>query len=321
MATSGRPRRDGLELLRAAAQLWDAADHDIGYLARLFTQTSLPYRDPGDVPSWGRRNGDLSLTVQPGIVTEADGTARSIGYPFGTVPRLLLTWLSTEAVRTKSRDLVLGDSLSDFMRQLGMQPTGGKHGTIHRLRNQAERLFQASLSVQWENEQGSGGGRMGVASTYQLWKANDDPNQASLFPSVVRLSGDFFDEVTQHPVPLDLGALRALRGSPLRLDIYCWLTYRMSYLGRRTEIPWPSLRAQFGSNLADTKQGRARFRLEFERHLREVLVVYRDANVEVSTGGIVLLPSPTHVAPALSRGRGQVLSGPSISDSRPPIRR
>ena len=120
---------------------------------------------------------------------------------------------------------------------------------------------------------------------------------------MVRLSGDFFDEVTQHPVPLDLGALRALRGSPLRLDIYCWLTYRMSYLGRRTEIPWPSLRAQFGSNLADTKQGRARFRLEFERHLREVLVVYRDANVEVSTGGIVLLPSSTHVAPALSRGR------------------
>ena len=268
---------------------------DVGYLARLFTQTSLPYRDPGDVPSWGRRNGDLSLTVQPGIVTGHDGSSRSVGYPFGTVPRLLLTWLSTEAVRTRSRDLVLGESLSDFMRQLGMQPTGGTNGTITRLRTQAERLFMASLSVHWENEHGSGGGRMGVASTYQLWSAEDNPNQRVRFPSTVRLSGDFFDEVTQHPVPLDLGALRALRGSPLRLDIYCWLTYRMSYLRRRSEIPWASLRAQFGSNLADTKQGRNRFKVDFEKHLREVLTVYREANVETSRSGLVLLPSRTHV--------------------------
>jgi Plasmid encoded RepA protein len=301
MATRGRPARDGLDLLRAATVLWDAEAQDVGYLARLFTQTSLPYRDPGDVPFWGRRNGDLSLTVQPGVVTEADGTSRSIGYPFGTVPRLLLTWLSTEAVRTKSRDLILGENLSDFMRQLGMQATGGRNGTIHRLRTQAERLFQASLSVRWDNEHGTGGGRMGIASTYQLWKAEDDPNQTTLFPSVVRLSGDFFDEVTQHPVPLDLGALRALRGSPMRLDIYCWLTYRMSYLHRRTEVPWTVLRTQFGSNLADTKQGRARFRVEFERHLREVVLVYREANVEVSPGGVVLLPSRTHVPPAVPR--------------------
>jgi hypothetical protein len=53
------------------------------------------------------------------------------------------------------------------------------------------------------------------------------------------------------------GPLRALRGSALRLDIYAWLTYRMSYLQRPTTVRWPSLRAQFGSDLADTKQGRA----------------------------------------------------------------
>jgi hypothetical protein len=29
----------------------------------------------------------------------------AIGYPFGTAPRLVLTWLSTEAVRTKSRSM------------------------------------------------------------------------------------------------------------------------------------------------------------------------------------------------------------------------
>jgi Plasmid encoded RepA protein len=114
-------------------------------------------------------------------------------------------------------------------------------------------------------------------------------------PSVVRLSAEFFEEVTQHPVPLDFGALRALRGSSLRLDIYAWLTYRMSYLQRPTTVPWESLRAQFGSDLADTKQGRAQFRRDFERHLREVVLVYREANVETVPTGVLLRPSLTHV--------------------------
>ena len=147
-----RTKRSNLELLRVAAELWDADDHEIGYLARLFAQTSLPYRDPGEVPAWGRRNGNLVLVVQPGMTIDKDGVPRSIGYPFGTVPRLVLTWLSTEAVRTKSRDLVLGESLAEFMRSLELTPTGGRNGTITRLRRQMERLFQATLSARWEGD-------------------------------------------------------------------------------------------------------------------------------------------------------------------------
>jgi hypothetical protein len=230
------------------------------------------------------------------MVIDRDGTARSIGYPFGTIPRLLLSWLSTEALRTKSAQLTLGTSLTEFMRTLELQPSGGKNGTITRLRRQMERLFQATLSVRWDGE-GSreAGGRLNVASAYDLWWADTDPDRPSLLPSTVRLSAEFYREVVEHPVPLDLAALRALRGSPLRLDIYAWLTYRMSYLQRRTEVPWEALRGQFGSNNADTPQGRAQFRKDFERNLREVLVVYREANVEVSRGGVVLLPSRTHV--------------------------
>ncbi|MEQ3552619.1 replication protein RepA [Pseudonocardia nematodicida] len=282
---AGTPSRD-LRLLRAAAELWDQDEQEIGFLARLFTQTSLPYRDPGDKPRWERRNGDLTLSVRPG----------STGYPYGAMPRLLLNWLSTEALRTKSRDLVLGRNLSDFMRQLGLTPTGGKNGTITRLMKQSDRLFQASLAVRWEGEHRVAGGQMNVASEYNLWsRPSDDPEAHTLFPSVVRLSGDFFDEVTNHPVPIDLGALRALRGSALRLDIYCWLTYRMSYLRRPSTVSWETLRAQFGSELADTKQGRGQFRRDFAKHLREVLLVYRDANVETTEVGVTLSPSRTHV--------------------------
>ena len=59
--------------------------------------------------------------------------------PYGTLPRLLMAWGSTEAVRTQSRELVLGDSLSEFMRTLGIYNSGGHPKT--RLKNQMQRLF------------------------------------------------------------------------------------------------------------------------------------------------------------------------------------
>jgi Plasmid encoded RepA protein len=47
------------------------------------------------------------------------------GLPYGTVPRLLLARLTTEAVRTGERELVLGDTLSRFMAQLDVIPASG----------------------------------------------------------------------------------------------------------------------------------------------------------------------------------------------------
>ena len=53
--------------------------------------------------------------------------------PFGNLPRLILAWLCTEAVRTQNRELVLGKSLADFMRAPGVYSTSG--GKYTRLRN------------------------------------------------------------------------------------------------------------------------------------------------------------------------------------------
>ena len=65
--------------------------------------------------------------------------------PFGNFPRLLLAWVSTEAVRTQSRELDLGRSLSEFMRSLDVYTTSG--GTHTRLRNQMKRLFNAHIQL------------------------------------------------------------------------------------------------------------------------------------------------------------------------------
>ena len=47
---------------------------------------------------------------------------------FKPLALLLLAWVTTEAVLTQSRVLVLGDSLSDFMRALGVYSNSGTTG-------------------------------------------------------------------------------------------------------------------------------------------------------------------------------------------------
>ena len=48
----------------------------------------------------------------------------------------------------------------------------------------------------------------------------------------MRTTEKFFQEIIEHPVPLDLNILKSLKRSPLGLDMYLWLTYRMFNLTR-----------------------------------------------------------------------------------------
>ena len=254
MSTAGRPKRDEIAVVKLAADLWEQECHERGFLARVFTQTSLPYRNPGDdLPAWVRYNGNrsagITLALQPGppYLDPKTGQFVPIGYPYGTIPRLLLTWLSTEAVRTKERVIPLGDSLSDFMRQLGLIVSGGRFGNIRKLREQTQRLFQSRITVDYRESVGSGYGyqrdsfkQVTIADSYDLY-APTNPEQLVLVPSYVELSERFFQEVTENPVPVSLDALRQLRGSPMRLDIYAWLVHRMSYLSKSSNVPWDSL--------------------------------------------------------------------------------
>jgi hypothetical protein len=301
------PKRDMAKLVEEALAIEAQEAQEAGalaYMARLFCQTSLPYRDPGEVPVWGRSNGIVSLTMQPGYRQDKDGRLSPIGFPYGVIPRLLLAWLTTEAVQTKSRTLFLSDSLSAFLAELGLASTGGTRGNIGRVRTQLERLFRAHITCEIDSDEATAAAMFGVADGYCLWwdPKQRDPRQGQLLPSSVTLSEAFYEQVLS-AVPVDLRALRALKGAPLRLDIYAWLVHRLSYLRRPTAIPWELLRFQFGSAFADTRFGRARFREDFTKHLRQVLVVYRAANVEVTPPGLVLRPSRTHIAPR-RRGTG-----------------
>src|SRR5690606_9269785 len=85
-------------------------DVDVGYLARLLVQVTMPHRDPGGT-EFERVNGHLRMRMQAWSKT---------GLPFGVYPRLLLAWVTTEAVRTRSPNIDLGSSMSEFLRRIDL---------------------------------------------------------------------------------------------------------------------------------------------------------------------------------------------------------
>lgn len=266
----------------------------VGYMARVLVQATMPHSKPQG-NEYARTNGRLHVSIMaPG----------DVGLPYGSYPRLLLTWLTTEAVRTQSSTLHLGESLSEFMRQLGLIPTGGRWGTMPRLRDQANRLFKSFVTAYEDGSEESGrdrGSNIQVAHKWDVWwhptKTRGMAEQGNLFTSWVKLTDDFYNEVIDRPVPVDLRAIRALKKSPLALDLYAWTTYRVSYLNRRTEIPWQALQMQFGSNYGDTPQGQRNFKRHLFEALRKVQTVYPDLRASEGDRGLVLLPSPSHILP------------------------
>jgi len=258
----------------------------LGFMARALVQASMPHKKPAGV-EFARTNGTFTLSMW---------APSKVGLPYGSIPRMLMAWLTTEAVRTKQRQLLLGESLSAFMQDLDMVPTGGRWGTITRLREQSRRLFTTSISCFYEDEHREAEIGFRVVDKHVLWWEPKDPDQTSLFDSFVVLSEAFFKEVIANPVPVDMRALKALKKSPLSLDIYCWLTYRMSYLKERIEIPWAALQLQFGADYATHAHGVRDFKRAFLRELRKVRAVYGQAKVEDGRVGLVLKPSTPHIS-------------------------
>ena len=102
------------------------ADPDLGFMARMLALCSLPRTNPGNRLQYKRVNGPFTLYMTAGGGNKL---------PYGNLPRLILAWVSTEAVRTQSRVLILGSSLSEFMRTLGMEDrSGSPRGDRTRLR-------------------------------------------------------------------------------------------------------------------------------------------------------------------------------------------
>lgn len=301
-----RLTREGARFIEQTVAIQDVdprAARSLGYTARILTIATLPHRaQPGD--HYERTNGGYRLIVQamPGA-----------GLPFGSYPRLLLSWVSTEIVRTKQRELEIGPSMTQFLKGLGLHASGGcgrtadpdgsgrshSAGAIHRLKRQIVSLFGARFILQNATKaDGESTELLPIGDGMQLWWNTDVPQP---FPSTVRVSEPFYEHVIRAPIPVDLRALRALKRSPLALDIYTWLTHRNFVMqnGARasTTVPWIALQGQFGADYPLHSRGRADFKKAFHLAYCRVQCVYPAAQLRDGGDALTLVQSLPHVRP------------------------
>jgi hypothetical protein len=287
------------QLMESAAEIeardpWSAKM--VKYAGRCFIQANLPHssRNIDPFSTFTRTNGKMTLQIKPDT---------KYGIPYGTIPRLLLMWIANE-VRTKKNSVIaLGDTLSPFMRQLDIVPTGGQWGTVTRLKDQMLRLFNADIRFRYEDSSDKDAenakGKLYSIEDYDLWWGRKtDVTQSAFWQSTIVLTGPLFRELLMHSVPIDMRVIKALRRSPMELDVYCWLTYRMLSLDYSLFLSYSELAQQFGSSYSNEKH----FRVNINKALWAVMKQYTQVRVEIDAthrdeSGWRLQPSPTHVPP------------------------
>lgn len=295
---SGQPQkpkpgttRAQLEDLIAARE----AEPEAGFITRILLLCSLPRTDPKRRLQYVRRNGPYSLVM----------TATAGGrLPYGTLPRLLLAWACTEAVKTRSPVLVLGRSLAEFMRKLGIDTThtggtGGRYGSRTRLINQMTRLFGTTIHLAYDGPDATASITSPIAeATWFLWDRRSD--KPLLWESTVTLGHRFFEEILSAPVPIDLYVLRSIKRSSLGIDLYMWLTYRTFDLDKPLRLPWKLLYRQFAHRpeKAADKFAVRDFRKDACRELLKIKTAWPGLQYGLPPGCLELRPS-TPPIPAL----------------------
>ena len=275
---------DQVEQLVTASE----ADPERGFMARTMALCSLPRSNPGNRKEYVRRNGPYTLVMTAGFENKL---------PYGNLPRLLMAWISTEATTTQSRILILGDSLSDFMRTLGVYSSSGRKYT--RLRNQMRRLFNAHVRLIYKDEYGEASVSSSVADSIAFWWNPKRPDERTLWQSKIELGEKFFNEIIRHPVPIDMNTLKSLKRSSLGLDLYLWLVYRTFPLRAPQRLTWRQLYHQFGAvpDKASDNVTVQRFRKDCLRELKKIKTAWSGLNYTTAPGVLILHPSTPSIAP------------------------
>ena len=254
-----------------------------------FAMTSLPHKRIEE-PLWRRQGHRTTLLVESGRT----GNGGWVGVPYGSMARLILLYLQTEAVRTNDPEVELGRSMHAWLSRMEI-PTGGKNYKL--VSEQARRISACRLTFLTEipgAELRQNGAFVQNAITLT---AATDERQRVLWQDRVQLDEGFWRSLREHPVPVREEAVRAIGTRSLALDVYIWLAYRLHSLSRSTTVTWSALHAQFGAGFKAVRQLKPTFR----EALALALAVYPEARVDLELGGAVLHPSP----PAIPRAEAK----------------
>jgi Plasmid encoded RepA protein len=269
----------------AAASILAEEEARLGITHAGFAMTSLPHKRIEDAV-WRRQGPHTTLLVASGH----DEQGERIGVPYGSLARLILLYLQTEAIRTGRAEVELGRSMNAWLSRMSLA-IGGR--TYQLVSEQARRISACRLTFFIERpgakvfENGafvSGGISMAGVS---------DPRQPTLWQEKVRLDAGFLRSLQEHPVPVREEAIRVIGTRSMAIDIYIWLAYRLHVLTKPTSISWISVHTQFGAGFKHIRQ----MKPSFIEALGMALAVYPEASVRLEQEGLILYPS----APAIPK--------------------
>jgi hypothetical protein len=281
-------------LLDLAVDIAGSAPEDLAFHHSIMTQASLPTTKPPEgLQIWEKQQGRARIRVEAGSVLDPrTGLYIQPGLPYGPKSRLLLMHLNSEAVRRQSPVIPVEDTMTAFFRRLMGRKQDGRQANMlkHQLSALSAATFRLGI-VQSDDRAFQVDTK--VVSAFDLWFTKDD-SQRVIWPSILRLSLDYYDSLTRFAVPLDERAIAALAHSATGLDLYCWLAQRLHRIppGKPQFLPWTALYDQFGQGYREIRK----FRRDFLRQLAQVRAVYPDARMSEDGRGMTLEASPPPVS-------------------------
>lgn len=303
-----RSKNEKLALSSANIYMDKATIRDADYIHSVLCQVGLPRKQPFQLNEEGgkildekgnpilarefeRRSGNSSLLIKAGECWDGLNWVKQ-PLPYGTIPRLSLVYIISEALRKKDPVINIGETLTDFMLSIGVSKSGGKYGRYDYVKKQIRALSVCELKLGVSSAMDARSITINPISEFRAW-LSDSNAQKVLWPGEITLSKQFFDSIITHSVPLDKRALRELGDSALALDIYFWLAHRLHRSKRDGElIRWPALRSQFGQEYKNLFH----FKEEFSQKLRQALTQYVTAKVKIDNSqGIIIYESPSPV--------------------------
>lgn len=278
-------------VVEAASLYMSDEDGSLGFAFSGWAQCALPHRRLDDDARWEIAGERVRLVVEPGLrPTSDDGPMEHIGVPYGSVARLILLFLQTEALRKRTREVELGGSLRQWLTKIGASIGGSNARAV---RDQAERISRCRLTFHIQ-----GSGKIGLVNQSIVDRAlfiENNSRQGRLSLETAKLSEGFFEQLMKHPVPIEEAAIKAISNNPAALDAYLWLAYRLHVLSGDKLITWKALKSQFGTGYKELFH----FKPRFTQALALATAVYPAAKIEVLEQGVVLKPSRPPVMPKI----------------------
>ncbi|WP_414462356.1 replication protein RepA [Hyphomicrobium sp. DY-1] len=253
---------------------------------------SLPYKATPE-RSWEREQGQMRLKINAGeLMNPNTGKWEPQPLPYGSRARLIMMHLSSQAILHKRPDIEIESSLTGFIRSMGIAVTGGKQGSIHAFKQQINALAACSMRIglfTGNNEKGRTISTQPFTSLDIWLPAGGD--QKILWPEKIVFSQEFYATLKKHALPVNMHAVRAFAGSPRKLDIYFWLTYRFNAIEEAKHISWTALKEQFGVGYTRDRK----FRADFTEEIKQIKEVFPKLPVLLSEKGFTIQPGAAEV--------------------------